>query len=1278
MKKCLICNNELHIFKNKYICLNCNKVFDINEIDESTWYEMLVDTYREWNYVNSDKIPYIIKKEYLRIFELLENNQVYGAFFQIKDTFEIILKVSVLNVISEIISNEDIDEINKDIIFKLFEKPLCLGDWQTIGKLLEGKSNSKEQNDILENIITIYEKKSITKWRNDYIGHGALGIEEERNFIEEVSSKIELINNHLKKFKEQYTKLNYLSLDNKIILEICGNKKVELYPFFIIENNEIYLFDSYKSNKRKSVFLNYSRGTKLECKINDINEFVERLQFENNSRVFTSSVNEGVYLVAEDEILKEISKVNDYVRPDYVIDEIQDFILTERKGSFLIRMERGMGKSTLASALDSHGLNKIKLGNSIVRTYYINDTYGSRIEGFISTINDLFRIDKQGKLVYKGNLPYLNSSSLNYKADFSKMLSSYYELFLKRENSDKLVLIIDGLDEIVDQENGSIFDFIPNKEEIEENVYIICTARTDKELKNCYFVQNNINKIGFTRILNISKENGDYSKLLSKYLVKKYKNISDELIKTLIKKSNNSFRYLKNICNVLDREDILIHDLPQDEGFYEYSLKNLKRMFGEKYYNKILEILLILSQSDEALTLSQISYLIYQEPINFKIISYIYHLKELLRIDRTRKGNRFQLIDLEFSIYIKKENSCELNLISNMLIEETLKSMNDEIVKLNDLNIYVYSNLKTLIDSSKYTINTFLSERMIDNLMRIDEKFSRKDLNSLWSLYRIQNQILYILNQCKKDNQKYNIYTGIISSNQGEVYDLIGFTKEAYELFKSSIKILDSNCVNDDSFVLYLSSITYIKYALLCVKIGENEKAIHALNRVLHIYSILEKKQKLRVTPKDYLYVYNNRGIAYQNLNKIVDAEIDYNNAINIISKDNIDLDEELSLMISKIYLNRGVILSMKGKKYYEEVLKDYENALNYVNNNSDAIKEQKAIILLNKGKTLIEIENIKEGDKYTREAIYLLEELKEKELLIDDEILMKAYINNGIILKKTDRIKQAIGFYDKAISIVLRLKEEGKFYNEYELCRTYYLLSLVYEKNKQSGLQAKLYLEILKTYEFKRQDAFNLYLTAINNYLSINTSEKSINKVKFYINKMKIIVDKKIFKFTEKNKNLINVIFGIVINHCKSIGKYTITIDFITTYLLLLEEDKKENLELIGLMIKEKGYCYVKNNEAEKGLYVYNKSISILEELYKDAKLEKIDELAMIYFNRAMIYLSKRYYQNSFDDAYLAMVYSNECTEHNIQISYDLIKKITSYIMWLYSKSDQFNINVC
>jgi hypothetical protein len=835
------------------------------------WNIKLCGTYKDWNEENSKKIPHIIRTEYLRVFELLSEGQVYGAFFQIKDSFEIVIKLLVLTVLSEILENKELSDESSDIVFKLFEKALSLGDWETICRLLINKSQYAEINKLIDAISKIYSKYNITKWRNDYIGHGALPNSDSEYYIKDINEKLRILHSYFEEHLMNYEIMEYKIINNILNFQYKNSLIFDFKFFAKYENEKIFLFDSYNSLKKKSAFLNYSDGVKFEGQSKEIVSLVERLQFDNDKRLFISNFEDEVFSVIEDNIIKEISKIDDFIRPEFIISEINRFIDENDKGVFLLQMEKGMGKSILSNALDQHSLNKIKIKDSVVRGYYVNDTYKSSKSTFVSEINDLFRVDKEGKILYRGNIPYIDVSNSNPKSQFSKLLSFYRNKNYNDSGKEKLIFFVDGLDEIVPQKDGSIFEYLPSELDLEKNVYVIYTSRTNRELENSFFGLNNISKISYTTNLEVSSDSPENKEILVNFLKKKYKGLSKEKIDQYINMSLSTFQYLKRICNALDssREPKNIYT----DEYYEEEISNLYNKFGYKCFNRIIDILLLLSIYHEPLNINVISNLLTDEKANFELLFLIIHLKTLLYSERTIHGNCIQILDPGLNLFLIDKFSKNVTKISNNVLSKSLKILSEQNYDITDTSIYTLSNLNTVLQYSDFKVGDFTHEEVLRRLFEIEISLSRYDLGSLKRVSKLQSQISSILDSLVNCGEKYNIYQAILASNQAEVDDLLGFTNKASIGFYESVRKLNKVRIEDFPFSMLLSSRTYVKYALLCIKTNENVKAIMSLDNALKLYQGLEKAKLWKPCCEDYLYIYNNKGIAYQNLKQYSNAK---------------------------------------------------------------------------------------------------------------------------------------------------------------------------------------------------------------------------------------------------------------------------------------------------------------------------------------------------------------------------------------------------------------------
>lgn len=1244
------------------------------------WNTEICNKYKEWNKNNSNKLPSIIRQEYLRIFRLLAKGQVYGAFIQIKDTFEIVIKTSVITIASEILNKHNVSDEENDIIFKLFEKPLALGDWETINRLFKNKSEIEDVNTLNNGIQKIFSKNNITKWRNDYIGHGALSNSESEEFVNDIKEKIKILHKYFAEQLSSYGMIDYIIKDAIVTFTYNDICKFKFDNFIIYKDNKIYIFDSYISKKRKTSLLNYSDGIKIELEYYSNIDLVNKLQYDNTKRCFKSNVDNTVFSVVEDSIIKHLKKVDDFVRPEFIVLKINDFINNNEKGVLLIKMKRGMGKSTLAYALDPHGLDKIKLSNCVVRVYYTNDTYKSTKSFFSSEINDLFRIDKEGKVIYRNNLPYLDRSKENLRFELSSLLSFYKELYFNDLNKEKLIFIVDGLDEIVLQEDGSIFDFLPNEDDLNEGVYVIYTSRTNMELSNSYYSLSNINRISYTDIIEVDNESIEYKEMLRKFLKKKFNSIQSEMIEDYIEKSSSNFQYLRRVSNVLHTNKELCTKKIFTNEYYECEIENILNKFGNKYFNRIIDILLLYAIFEEPINLKYISQLLVNQNLSLELLFTIIQLRPFLSSERTLYGNCIFIADHEFRRFLKEkfpkritENSNHLIKMSISLLE--IKDEMDSYIQVEDSIIFILSNLESILELSDIEKNVLQTDNVIKRLLDIEARFSRNDLGSLKRLSKLQNQISELLDSTKINKDEYKIFKAILESNEAEVDDLLGFTAKANKGYIESVKKLNRVKIEERPFAMMLSSKTYVKYALLCIKLDMNDMAIISLDNALKLYEGLEKIDLWKPNLEDYLYIYNNKGIAYQNLEKYIEAELEYNKAVKMLEGDFKNYNDDIKLKISMLYLNRGVFYIKMGKEYFQKALNDLEDAYMLINSNNEIFSEQEAKILLNKSKIFYMKNDDDKALEVTNKAIEILENMKQRNKLIEDEIMIKAYNNKGVILNNIGQYLHANDCFNTVVSLGIKLKSDNRYVNNYELVKAHILLALNYEELEKLDDAFEIYKKIINSTKLKEKGLLILYLTAFNNYISLVDNNTRLLDISFITNMFDELLTSIVDDLTSEESRLFYDIIGYITVYLKENAMYNKAIEY--QKLLLSLTTLLPNNNLIKLMVmKEIADCFVNQKLFSYALEYYDKSIAIIKK-NNENRVGFIKEYSELLYNKSVIHMLKKQYQEAYDNAYESLDITNECLDKGIEINKDFVLQRAKHLNMLCINAEKLKIIV-
>lgn len=1216
-----------------------------------------IDPICKWNDESSYKIPYIIRREYLRIFSLLKEGQIYGAFFQLKDVFEIILKCNVLIVAGEIINKTNYTDEEGNLIFRLFEKDLCIGDWESICRVFKGKSNYNSINILSEKISKIYSSKYISKWRNDWIGHGALAISSNEKFINEIEDKINILYTFFVESIEEYQKFDIVCINNECFF-LINDTNIPLKFLIKDINNNIHIFDSYKSNKNMVAYLDYCNGNKIEIEEKEVQEFVNKLRNESSIRTFKESSIDDILIVEEENIIKEINTSRDFIRPDFIKDKIDHFIEENDSGLLLIKMKRGMGKSTLSMALDNNGINKLKIDNCCTRTYYINDSYGSKLNNFTSTINDMFRVDKEGKVLFRGSIPMISAKSNNNSKELVELLNFYKEKYYSLYGTEKLLFVIDGIDEINKYDRKTIFDFIPKLNELVNGIYILCTCRTDEELVDSDFVLREVKNINCTSSIIIDNKNSDYTNLLELYIKKTNKMYSKEDISNIINISEYNFNNVRRICNLLKDEYIDLTNISV-KTLSNIDVINIEKKFGEKYYKNIINILATIIALEEPLSLKEIDSLCFNESNDMKLLFYIYSIKDLLKVDRSIYGNRLYIRDAELLEYLKSIYSYGINKKLKEFGQDVFNKIDKRDYEITSGVLCICKNLSK-IDNE---INISNNIDVIDYLNKIINKINMNIVSNIRDRICIYNQLLFYLDK-ESDTVFKELTKADILSKQGELYELYGVTNESIEKYKLSFDIF-KNYQSSLSFkAIYYEDL--IKYGLLLHKIGKYEDAMQILKDIISNVRYKDSFENLDII----VIAYCNRSLIYQGLGKIEDAKNDLDKAIELIEKSG--KIEKLKYHSSLCYLNRSAIYLIY--EDYNNAINDIEKSLKYSEGEEVKIKVNRARALMNQSNIKIKMgEDSEKVINIIDEAINIIEEIDRDDSLFDIDVLIKLY-NNKAVLLLNDEKHQAYELLSKTIALAEALRKQNRYYYEDELIRAYYLRAEIEEDLEKVN---KDYKNIVEVFNFNSYASIRWIFYAWYNLF--NNIEEKDEKIKLIdISYIWIInIRDKNWTIDEELTDIIKNIAMCVSAWYRGDGDYNKSKEIIKSFLDIYEKVENYSLETKAYLMKEIGYCNAKQGNIDKALDWYQESLDIYEKIKETDTIEHLEELIILYFNLSIIEINLKKYQNAYN-------YSAKCCE-NIQyytsngnsLNENLIKNSLQCLIWLTENREKLGINV-
>ena len=130
-------------------------------------------------------------------------------------------------------------------------------------------------------------------------------------------------------------------------------------------------------------------------------------------------------------------------------------------------------------------------------------------------------------------------------------------------------------------------------------------------------------------------------------------------------------------------------DLPSTDQLFNYYLEQLHQNYGEKFYNQIVQILCIISTAFENLTTNEISYLLGEHVISFKLIAYLLDLRGLLQIERSERGYVFSIAHGKIKYFINKRFLNNIKKLMRGWLYNLL--VQTKIEYINDGDIYLHS-----------------------------------------------------------------------------------------------------------------------------------------------------------------------------------------------------------------------------------------------------------------------------------------------------------------------------------------------------------------------------------------------------------------------------------------------------------------------------------------------------------------------------------------------------------------------------------------------------------
>jgi len=246
----------------------------------------------------------------------------------------------------------------------------------------------------------------------------------------------------------------------------------------------MFFFDSRKTgkgDKHQIFFLDYLAGHKMSRPGHLEPELAIPLDPDVTLPQGFGSLDEDYGQATVDRLLEEKSLEAEYLSPKYLREPLKAFIEGNDKGIYWVRAPAHIGKSVFVSGLiRERRLEKKSLLRGLqVVSFHIRREYRYHPPMFKEYLNDKLKevLDLQSAV---RELPQLDLDDPDHSAAFCRWLGEIMAIYRGRRPDDKLLICLDGLDELIRVDDASILDFVPRPGQLPDHVYLLLTSRTRK------------------------------------------------------------------------------------------------------------------------------------------------------------------------------------------------------------------------------------------------------------------------------------------------------------------------------------------------------------------------------------------------------------------------------------------------------------------------------------------------------------------------------------------------------------------------------------------------------------------------------------------------------------------------------------------------------------------------------------------------------------------------------------------------------------------------------
>lgn len=907
----------------------------------------------------------------------------------------------------------------------------------------------------------------ISAWRNDTIGHGALNCKNIDIIRNDILEKLLYLNRILIENNEIYKKLLFKNINNNITITMSNSEEsICISPFITTVYNTLRendIFDSYdKSNKKASV-INYADGVKKKVSelsnkfiyMHDnikLNEVISIIEAYNTDKLDFNMVMTNEIHFLNMLMFKNIRGARCF--SEWFIKCIENY----NGGLFLCTAEMGMGKTAFTRVIDQLDITKVKdnpqlekylekiSSNIVIRTFRFNSYWNSDETVFVENLVDIFLKDLyittsneqviQNVAIISKDIwiardklkeALFKSKNSEIRQLFTNLLKELLRFWKIKLGKEKLILIIDGIDEI--QNNKSIInlqEMLPNNSLIDD-IYILVMSRKIKENN---MLSEILNK-KYAYKIDITRNDERYRKDIINYIMKVFKIKRGDAV-NLAEKLN--WRYTditayKKVYSSMKKE-LITGNYSISKNILENFFDSISRL-SKSYAESIKNMFCLFAITKNGLTIYELSYLLTGDSLpNFKLYGMVMDISDFLMVERNYElGNLFILGNEFWKSQILQNFGC------NMHKDEILDSIKDNFIDFVNQDHRDSMNFETI----RRAMWLLQEKEEICELMLKDDDMSVK----IW----------FCLSLFKPNTNK-------------EIHQKILYLTEMIE----NIKLITT----DNNYKYWQGlSLYHLSRGELMLKIGCIEKGIFDLSKAIimdnlyysfNINGLLENAEK-----------YSKIIDAFMELHKHTVAKQYCVTAINIldsIRKMNMNKCHKVtySRLVDEIYGYYACIEYLLGKPENVEYIcrKGLKLCLEKID-----LKEKIHYWPFLIFRSLSELNNKQYDDIFLKYTHQLTIEYKN-----DNNSLKYIYMTLGHAYEHNKNHVLALDFYEKAAYIIKQILKDQDYNNEDTIFEYMQLLKNIFIENSilKNSINEKLKKSIIKISDTIINKALNGY----------------------------------------------------------------------------------------------------------------------------------------------------------------------------------------------------------